>query len=78
MYLRIAYTICVYVCMRTAYIHSCIFLYACTYVRVCVYTHTPYGFCLSGEPSLIRTLMTIEHLLFASQGAKRLSFLCLP
>ena len=74
--------VCIYVCVYCIY-YMCICMYAycictqlyifvCLYICtcVCIYTHTLYGFCLSGEPSLIRTLMTIEYLLFAAREPK--------
>lgn len=48
------------------------------YMYVCVCIYTPSGFCLSGEPSLTQTLMTIEHLLCASQEARCSCLQCVP
>lgn len=45
---------------------------------LCACIYTPDGFCLSGEPSLTQTLMTVEHLLCASQEAECLCFQCVP
>ena len=48
------------------------------YMYVCVCIYTPSGFCLSGEPSLTQTLMTVEHLLCASQEARCSCLQCVP